>query len=164
MSMVKEVAPLGTVTLPEINCQSQGTAPDVFTIVGAMSAPVPMPASVNICAAALVLCFFLPWAQLLGQTVSGYELAKLGSAGTWALFIPLTGAMVLLNYLLGSPNRGMAIAAGAVPLIGLLYGLSKTDGQIFKVFAFGAYLEIIAGICLILAAQNMFGRVERSSG
>ena len=45
--MVKEVAPLGTVTLPEINCQSQGTEPDVFTIVGGMSAPVPMPIPLN---------------------------------------------------------------------------------------------------------------------
>ena len=46
MLMVKEVVPLGTVTLPEINCQSQGTAPDVFTIVGGMLSlgliPIPL--------------------------------------------------------------------------------------------------------------------------
>ena len=45
--MVSEVVPLGTVTLPEINCQLQGIF-GMLTTVGAMLAPVPMPMPLNI--------------------------------------------------------------------------------------------------------------------
>ena len=37
----------------------------------------------------------------------------------------------------------------------------RADRQIFKVFAIGAYLEILIGIFMIFTVQNVFARIRR---
>lgn len=117
----------------------------------------PLPMSVNVCAGAMIVFFFLPWTQVFGAGASGYDLAKLGSVGTWALLMPVFAGIVLLNWFLGSANVFIATLTGAVPLFGLLYGLAKTDGKIFQIFGIGAYLTIVAGVAMILISQKLVG-------
>lgn len=48
----------------------------------------------------LLAAFFMPWFQLFGVGISGYNLSKLGAYGNYAWAIPiLTGATILVSSL-----------------------------------------------------------------
>ena len=97
----------------------------------------------------ILVGFFLPWAQLLGQGISGYELGKVGSYGNWAWVAPLTAGYVLIRWFTGASVAGGQLAAGLAPFIGLLYGLANVGTGLFHVLSIGAYLTLIgAGVLL----------------
>lgn len=112
----------------------------------------------------LARCFFMPWYQLLGKGISGYNLGQLGSYGNYAWIIPiLAGATVLLTFS-GVNNRVVGSITGIVPLGAILYFLiriaSKGEGRAFQyvlevaghVLSIGAWLTIIFSIAIIIAA------------
>jgi hypothetical protein len=97
----------------------------------------------------IIIGFFLPWAQLFGQGLSGLQIAKLGSYGNWAWVAPLTAGYVLLRCFVSPPVAGGRLVAGIAPFIGLLYGLSKVGTDLFHVLSIGAYLTL-AGAGMLL--------------
>ena len=115
-------------------------------------APKPnlLPTLVNLCAAGLLLFFFLPWLQLLGFNASGYDMQKLGSYAELVWLVPVCAGLTLLAGLYGQRQTVLAQVTGALPFLGLVYALTKLGDQVFHALAIGAYLTLItAGVLLV---------------
>lgn len=110
---------------------------------------------ISVCAVLLVGCFFLPWAQVMGFSASGFELMKLGSVATLTVLIPVAALLVLANNLIGFHNRMLVTAVGALPFLALAIGLAKSDGQGFRILSFGAYFVLIISAAMILIANEL---------
>jgi hypothetical protein len=119
---------------------------------------------VLICAFGILAAFFMPWVQVLGVGMSGYNLGSLGSYGNYAWVVPiLAGGTILLSFT-GVNNRGIGALTGIVPLGALVYafirlsseGGSNASESAFKfaqqVFSIGMYLTIIFSIAILVAA------------
>ena len=120
----------------------------------------PVATQVNVCAALLIGCFFLPWAQVMGLSASGFELMKLGSIAVFSALIPVTALLILVNNLMGFYNRILITVVGTLPFLALAIGLAKTEGQGFRVLSFGAYFVLIVAAAMILLANNVVRRVS----
>jgi hypothetical protein len=116
------------------------------------------------CAVGLLAAFFMPWVQLFGASMSGYNLGRLGSYANYAWIIPiLTGATIWIS-LNGANNRVVGAVSGIVPLGAILYVLTRlglaggseaTSGALNltgRVLGVGAWLTIILSIAIIIAA------------
>lgn len=119
---------------------------------------------VLICAVGLLAAFFMPWVQLFGVGISGYNLGQLGSYGNYAWVIPiLAGATILVGYF-GVNNRAVGAIAGIVPLSAIFYALVRIAGEgggnatkevldvAGHVLSIGAWLTIIFSVAIIIAA------------
>lgn len=110
----------------------------------------------TITAAVIVIGFFLPWSQLLGFGVSGYNIGQLGSYGNWAWLILVSSiiTVVLFSVDIGEHNEGLAklsaYATGILPIAGMLYGLRIFGPKLFQLLSIGAYICIVAGMILIV--------------
>ena len=67
---------------------------------------------------ALILFFFMPWAQLLGVSASGYELQKLGSYGNLAWLIPLGAVATIVAGFYGKRQKELAQIGYSGNLVG----------------------------------------------
>ncbi len=120
------------------------------------------------CAFGLLAAFFMPWVQLFGVGVSGYNLANLGSYGNYAWIIPiLAGGTVLLTFS-GVDNRPIGAVTGIVPLGAVAYvwilllsnnsGSDRAEGALVDVaqhaVSIGVYLTIILSVAIIIAASR----------
>jgi hypothetical protein len=112
----------------------------------------------------MLAAFFMPWIQLFGVGMSGYNLGRLGSFGNYAWAIPiLAGATILLTFS-GINNRGIGALAGAFPLGALAYGLIRLSNEgppgaiqdalkmAQHVLSIGLYLTIIFSVAIIIVA------------
>lgn len=118
----------------------------------------------NLCAVGIIVCFFLPWAQLFMLNASGFQLQQLGSYGTLAWVIPLLAAATLIAAFNGSANKALPLATGCAPFLGLAYALAKAGGDLFHVLAIGAYLTLLAGAGLIAFSLSIIGNVAHVDG
>lgn len=116
------------------------------------------------CAVGLLAAFFMPWIQLFGTGMSGYNLGRLGSYANYAWIIPmLVGATIWIS-LSGANNRVLGAVSGIVPLGAILYVLTRlgvaggsdaTSGAMNmagRVLGIGAWLTIVLSIAIIIAA------------
>ena len=118
----------------------------------------------NICAAALIVCFFMPWITMFGFSASGFDLSKLGSYGNWAWVIPISAAITITLSYAGLDAKFAALVTGALPFAGLYYLHSKTTSglvqligkstDLFQVAGIGLYLTILVGFLMILFASG----------
>src|SRR5262245_39680184 len=69
----------------------------------------------NICAAAMAICFFLPWIDFLGAKPSGFEMAKDGGKYLILWIIPAFGVFTLLASATKSNVKITGQIAGAAP-------------------------------------------------
>lgn len=84
---------------------------------------------VTILAVGIVVAFFMPWFQLFGAGISGFEITNLGSYTNYLWVIPgLAGYTVLLGAS-GTNNRVMGAITGIVPLATIAYGYFYIQSQ-----------------------------------
>ena len=119
---------------------------------------------VAVCAVGLLAAFFMPWVQIFGVGVSGYNLGQLGSYGTYAWIIPIVAGTALCLSFVDLDNRAIGAIAGIIPLGAILYALVRVglEGGIeamkvalelaWQAFSIGAWLTIIFSIAIIVAA------------
>jgi len=130
---------------------------------------------VLVCAFGLLAAFFMPWVQLLGASMSGYNLGQLGSYGNYAWVIPiLAGATILLSFS-GMNNRAIGAVSGIIPLAAVFYFLVRIAGEgggratqgvievAGHILSIGAWLTIIFSIAIIIAAFVQTARQRKSS-
>lgn len=115
-------------------------------------------------ACGMVAAFFMPWVQLFGGGLSGYQLGRLGSYGNWLWVIPILATTTISFSLSGRNNRIVGVICGIVPILAVLYLLVRLTSQAGQrgsqdffeiathVLAIGAYLTLIFSGCLICAA------------
>lgn len=114
--------------------------------------------------AALALgCFFLPWLEIVGETASGWQLARLGPPATWLFLFP---ALALAALALGStPARRVQAAAvlllGLLPFLALVCGWRILGDGVFRILRFGAYVLFVASVLCLGAACRALLRSRR---
>lgn len=105
----------------------------------------------RIAAGVIFMSIFLPWGQLMGFGLSGWDVIQLGSFGSLAGLIPLAALMALT--LSVSPSRDVRmkvnIIAGALPTLGLLTVIQQLSRDILHVVGIGVYVAILAGWTLL---------------
>lgn len=114
------------------------------------------------CALGLLAAFLMPWVQFFGAGLSGYNLGQFGSYGTQAWAVPVLAGATVLATASGANNRYVGAAAGAVPLLMLLYwgarlgdaagsqGINGVLELAKQALAVGAWLTI--GLCVAIIA------------
>ena len=103
----------------------------------------------------MIIFFFMPWAQLLGISVSGYDLQKLGSYGNLVWLIPVCSGITIAVGFYGKRQRELAQLTGALPILGLVYALVKVGPDLFHVLGIGAYLTLITALALLAVVPRM---------
>ena len=109
---------------------------------------------VNLCALGLGISFFLPWAQFLGASISGFDLQKLGDRQRLLWLIPIFCAITIFA---GITKRSQKIAGqltGALPFVIGVYWYMKLGGDMFRILAFGAYLSLAFGLALFILPRK----------
>jgi hypothetical protein len=112
----------------------------------------------------ILAAFFMPWFQLLGEGLSGYQLGKLGSYGNYAWIVPVLAAMTIVVSLCGVSNRLSGVITGLFPIFGLIYAISRISSEIgprgsdqfFEVaqhiVSIGVYLTLAFSVGLLICA------------
>lgn len=109
---------------------------------------------VNLCAVGLGISFFLPWANVLFGTLSGFDLQKLGNGYRLLWLIPIFCAITIFA---GVTKRSQQIAAritGVLPFIALIYYFNKVGNDLMHMMTFGAYLTLGFGLALLVLPQK----------
>src|ERR1019366_9645303 len=93
---------------------------------------------VNLCAIGLGVSFFLPWAQIFGASLSGFDLQKLGDEQRLLWLIPIFCAITIFA---GITKRSLKIAGqltGALPFVVGIYWYYKIGSDLFHILTYGA--------------------------
>ena len=109
---------------------------------------------VNLCAAGLGVSFFLPWVNILGGNVSGFDLQKLGNEQRLLWIIPIFCA---ITFFAGVTKRSQKIAGqltGALPFAVGVYWYTKLGSDMFHVLTFGAFLSLAFGAALFILPRK----------
>ena len=108
----------------------------------------------NLCALGLGVSFFLPWANVLFGTLSGFDVQKMGDEQRLLWLIPILCAITIIA---GITKRSQQIAgqlSGVLPFIVGIYWYSKIGSDLFHILTFGAYLSLIFGAALLVLARK----------
>src|SRR5712672_3584964 len=100
---------------------------------------------VNLCALGLGISFFLPWANVLFGTLTGFDLQKLGDEQRLLWLIPIFSAITIIA---GVTKRSQQIAGqltGTLPFMAGIYWYSKIGSDLFHILTYGGYLSLIFG-------------------
>ena len=129
----------------------------------------------NICAAVIVVAFFLPWLSLGGimsfsgydipgiasmanqfeTAMSGSESASSGASWLYVVYlVPLMAAGILLMEYLGNNSKQLCMASGAFNIIGFLVAVIKAEGEI-GAFGIGLWITILASIVIMLSSMGV---------
>ena len=109
---------------------------------------------VNLCAAGLGVSFFLPWANIFGAYVSGFDLQKAGGGQLLLWSIPI---FCLITIVAGMTKRSQQIAgqlSGALPFAVGVFWYMKLGQDMFQILTFGAYLSLAFGLALLILARK----------
>ena len=108
----------------------------------------------NLCAAGLGISFFLPWAQVLGANLSGFDLQKVGDAQLFLWLIPIFCTITILA---GMTKRSQKIAgqlSGALPYCVGIYWYKRLGSDLTHILTYGAYLSLICGAALFILPRK----------
>lgn len=128
---------------------------------------------VLLAAIGLLIAFFMPWFQLLGFNVSGYNLGSLGSYGNLVWAIPILAGATIWVSLTGRDNRTAGLLTGILPLAGILYGVARMTSEVggtpdqvlgimMHLLSIGAYLTIMLSGVIVVAALRPAGLKPRN--
>jgi hypothetical protein len=112
------------------------------------------------CAASIIIFFFLPWAQFMGLSASGYNLGDFGSYANLVWLIPGSSVLLIILAVNGKDLKIVGILTGVLPFLGLLYGFSEVGGDLFQILGIGAYLTLISALILVL---TLLGIIKTSA-
>lgn len=114
---------------------------------------------VLICAMGLLVSFFLPWVEIEGASISGYNITRLGSYANYVWIIPILSGVTIIVSLLNKDNRLFGGITGVIVLGAIFYALAKTTNSakeiemafkvISKVLAIGGWSTIIFSLAIL---------------
>ena len=106
----------------------------------------------------LIVSFFLPWIQALGEGTSAYKISSLGGSSVALWIIPLSGvAAILVSWFSASDRQkyGLTFLCSFVALGGIIWALSVAGklagGHAFDILAIGFYLTLASALLLMAA-------------
>ena len=112
--------------------------------------------AIGLCATGLLICFFLPWAQFLGGSISGFDLQKLGGNQKFLWLIPISCAITIVAGYMKQGQKSAAQFAGVLPFFALAYWVHLLGVDVAKnVLAYGAYAGLGLGLALIILSVKL---------
>jgi hypothetical protein len=139
----------------EITVTPKSEAPSIIAAPENQTVNLGRTQLVNLCALGLGISFFLPWANVLFGTPSGFDLQKLGEGYRLLWFIPIFCAITVFA---GVTKRSQKIAGqltGALPFIVGIYWYLKLGNDLTHILTYGAYLSLIFGAALFVLPRSM---------
>jgi hypothetical protein len=133
---------------PESAPDARGSQSSASRETTAQSTPQTASYLIAGCAAGMLICYFLPWAHAMGQSISGFDLQEMDVSLLWLWVIPLSCVMAIMSGIAGRGEKIAARLAGAVPFVALAYWLTKLGPQLFQALSVGAYGSLILGLVL----------------
>jgi hypothetical protein len=109
---------------------------------------------VNLCALGLGVCFFLPWANIFGVILSGFDLQKMGD-GQWLLWaIPIFCAITIFAGITKRSQKITGQLTGALPFAVGVYWYTKLGDDMFHILTYGAFLSLAFGAALFILPRK----------
>lgn len=137
-----------------IKMKSEPGPTATVVVPSSQTATLPITQLVNICAIALGVSFFLPWANIFGANLSGFDLQKMGDIHRLLWAIP---AFSLLTFIAGVTKHSQKVIGqltGLLPFLVGVYWYIKLRGDFFHVLTYGAYLSLIFGAALFILPRR----------
>jgi len=103
---------------------------------------------VILCAAGLGVSFFLPWAQIIGANISGFDLQKLGDQQRLLWAIPIFCAITIIAGITKRSQEAAGWITGMLPFLVGGYWYTKLGSDMFHILAYGAFLSLAFGAVL----------------
>lgn len=112
--------------------------------------------AINLCAAGLLICFFLPWINFFGLTPSGFDFAKHEKGKALLLWaIPIFSALTIFANITKRSPKIVAQLTGALPFAVLAYGLYQEGKDVMRVLSTGAYIGLALGLVLFTLPRRL---------
>lgn len=108
----------------------------------------------------LFVAFFLPWINLLGTNVAGFDLHKVWEPGRFAWVIPAAALGAVVLGLLRRQNVALAQLAGGIPFVLLALALFRYGGDVFQAIAVGGYITLLCGFFLLCVVPRMGSKAQ----
>ncbi|HLZ17302.1 MAG TPA: hypothetical protein VKQ08_09685 [Cyclobacteriaceae bacterium] len=127
----------------------------------ANSAPENQTVSLNrshlviLCAGGLGVSFFLPWAQILGANISGFDLQKMNDQQRLLWAIPIFCAITIITGIAKSGQQVAGQLTGLLPFIVGVYWYLKLSNDMFQILAYGAYLSLAFGAAMLILSRKL---------
>lgn len=136
----------------EIIMSSESKSPEAASIsaTGNESVSFSVSHAVALCAAGLLVCFFLPWVNILIGKLSGFDFAKDSSQYYFLWLLPFCCVVTFLAAISKNPIRVVAQITGCLPFAILGYGLSQVGADLLKLLEIGAYFGFALGLALLI--------------
>ncbi len=111
--------------------------------------------AVNVCAAGLLGCFFLPWINFFLGKPSGFDFAKEG--GKWLLFsaIPIFCILTIIAGITKQSQRVIARTTGELPFLILGYALYQMGRDTLRIIEFGGWASLALGLTLFFLSRRL---------
>jgi hypothetical protein len=109
---------------------------------------------VNLCAAGLGISFFLPWAQIFGDNISGFDLQKTGDGQRLLWAVPMFCVITIWAGFAKASQQIAAQLTGALPFIVGIYWYYKIGSDLTHMLTYGAYLSLIFGAALFVLPRK----------
>jgi hypothetical protein len=109
---------------------------------------------VSLCAAGLGINFFLPWANIFGGNISGFDLQKAGDGQQLLWLIPIFCAITIFAGITKRSQKIIGQLTGALPFCVGAYWYNKLGSDLTRILTNGAFLSLIFGTALFILPRK----------
>ena len=150
-----------------INNQKKINMPDKITVkpksesIQAAAAPEDQTVTlsrahlVNLCAVGLGVSFFLPWVQIIGANISGFDLQKMGDQERLLWIIPICCAITIFANITKRSKEFARQFTGVLPFLVGGYWYFKLGNDMFQLLTYGAYLSLAFGAAMLILSRKL---------
>jgi len=110
---------------------------------------------IRACALGLLVSFFLPWIQFIGQSLSGFDLQKMPGGQKWLWIIPIFSVITMFVPVAGRCLKIAAILTGALPFCVLAYWLNEVGNELLRTVGLGGWLSLFFGLTLLILPHRL---------
>jgi hypothetical protein len=104
----------------------------------------------NLCALGLGVSFFLPWANILIGSISGFDLQKAGDEQRLLWLIPILCVITIAVGLCKISQKIIGPLTGLLPFAVGVYWYCNLGNDMFQILFYGAYLSLLFGAGLFI--------------
>lgn len=109
---------------------------------------------VILCAAGLGVSFFLPWVQIIGANISGFDLQKTSDQERLLWAIPIFCAITIIAGITKKSLRVAGLITGMLPFLVGGYWYPRLGNDMFHILSYGAFLSLAFGAVLLILSPN----------